>query len=52
LTEDDRVIVTGLMRVRPGMTVTPVEQAPPPGASGGAPAGGAPSATSQPPKTP
>jgi RND family efflux transporter MFP subunit len=26
LAEDDRVVVNGLMRVRPGMTVTPVEQ--------------------------
>jgi RND family efflux transporter MFP subunit len=31
---DDRVVVTGLMRVRPGMTVTPVEE-------GAAPAAGA-----------
>ena len=53
LAEDDRVIVTGLMRVRPGMAVTPVEQgAQPPGAPGGAApgAGGPPKAA--PAKTP
>ncbi len=53
LAEDDRVIVTGLMRVRPGMVVTPVEQgAQPPGAPGGAApgAGGPPKAA--PAKTP
>lgn len=35
LAEDDRVVVNGLMRVRPGMAVTPVEQgsAPPAAAS-------------------
>jgi hypothetical protein len=33
LDPDDRVIVNGLMRVRPGIKVTPMEEgAPPPGA--------------------
>ncbi len=53
LAEDDRVIVTGLMRVRPGMVVTPVEEgSQPPGAPGGAGpgAGGPPKAA--PAKTP
>src|SRR5262249_26516211 len=53
LAEDDRVIVTGLMRVRPGMVVTPVEEgSQPPGTPGGAPpgAGGPPKAA--PAKTP
>jgi RND family efflux transporter MFP subunit len=44
LTEDDRVVVNGLMRIRPGMTVTPVEQE-------GAPAGAATPQASGPPAT-